>query len=180
MRKIFHITFFTLSLCYCFLTVAYAKDQVLSTRIATVDVRLLLKNSPQSNVATEELKKRFQHREKELDNEMLAIQQLEADLRQKAAELSKDEIRQRKREIRDKRRSQNRAVEDYREDLRLARNAALEDVQKIVFEAIDSVREKEGIDVVIQDYVSASKRIAITDKVLAHLQMLLEESEAKQ
>lgn len=178
MQKIFQITFFSLSVCYCLIATAYASDKTLSTRIATVDVRLLLKNSPQSNVATEELKKRFQRREKELDNEMLAIQQLETELRQRAAELSKDEIRQRKREIRDKRRSQNRAVEDYREDLRLARNAALEDVQKIVFEAIDSVREKEGIDVVIQDYVSASKRIAITDKVLVHLQMLLEESKA--
>lgn len=178
MQKYFHITFFILSICCCFITATHAADGTFSTRIATVDVRLLLKNSPQSNVATEELKKRFQHREKELDGEMAAIQQLENELRQKAAELNKDEIRQRKREIRDKRRSQNRAVEDYREDLRLARNAALEDVQKTVFEAIDSVREKEGIDVVIQDYVSASKRIAITDKVLAHLQMLLEESKA--
>lgn len=179
MQKKFHISFFIIPILYSLIATAIAAENSFSTRIATVDVRLLLKDSPQSNVATEQLKKRFQYREKELENEKALIQQLESELRQKISDLSKDEIRQHKRKIRDKKRSQNRAVEDYREDLRLARNAALEDVEKIVFEAIDSVREKEGIDVVIQDYVSASKRIAITDKVLVHLQMLLEESEVK-
>lgn len=180
MQKYFNTIFFTLAIFYSLIVPAIATEDAFSTRIATVDVRLLLKDSPQSNVATEQLKKRFQPREKELDGELVSIQQLENELQQTLSELSKDEIIQRKREIRNKKRSRSRAVEDYREDLRLARNAALEDVQKIVFEAIETVREKEGIDVVIQDYVSASKRIGITDKVLLHLQILLEESKADQ
>lgn len=179
MQKYFHIIFFTLLVVCGLVTPAIATESTFSTRIATVDVRFLLKNSPQSNIATEQLKKRFQHREKELESEIASIQQLDNELRQMTPDLSQDEIIQRKRELRDKRRSHSRVVEDYREDLRLARNTALEDVQKTVFEAIDDVREKEGIDVVIQDYVSASKRSSITDKVLIHLQMLLEESKVE-
>jgi len=179
MQKYFHITFFTLFVIYGLITSASAAESAFSAHIATVDVRFLLKNSPQSNVATEQLKKRFQHREKEIESETASIQQLENELRQMTPDLSPDEIIQRKRELRDKSRSHNRVTEDYREDLRLARNNALEDVQKIVFQAIDSVRKKEGISVVIQDYVSASPRSNITDKVLNHLQVLLEESNAE-
>ena len=179
MQKYFYIAFFTLSVVCGLITPAIATESAFSTRIATVDVRFLLKNSPQSNTATDQLKKRFQHRETEITSEMASIQQLDQELKKMPPELSQDEIIQRKRELRDKRRSHNRVLEDYREDLRLARNTALEDVQKIVFQAIDNVREKEGVDVVIQDYVSASKRSSITDKVLIHLQMLLEESKVE-
>lgn len=178
MQKYSRLTLFIFLVFHSLTTSVLAAEAKFFTRIATVDVRFLLKESPQSLVENEKLRKRFLHREKELESEMASIQQLDKKLRE-AANLNKDEQMKQQRDIRDKRRSYNRVFEDYREELHFERNKALKEVQEIVFQAIDSVREKEGIDIVIQDYVSSSKRINITEKVMIYLGGLLKESKTK-
>lgn len=178
-NKLSPIAFFVFLLLFFVPPQLVAANNSPSFRIATVDVRYLLKNAPQSDVASKALKERFQDSEKALDKEMAAIKDLEELLKRAVATLSKDERRKQEREIRSRKRTQSRALEDYREDLRLARNTALEDVQKLVFEAIDTVRKEEKIDVVIQDYVSASERISITEIVLDYLQDKLQNEQKK-
>lgn len=148
--------------------------------IAVVNVRYLLQHAPQSEEASKALKKRFLAKEKELDAEAEAIRQFEESIRQSEGQLTREEKIEKERELRSRKRTQNRALEDYREDLRLAKSAALDDVQETVFKAIDVVRQAEDIDIVIQDFVSASEKVDITKKVLAYLAKKLKQDKQKQ
>lgn len=146
--------------------------------IAVVNVRHLLQHAPQSEEATKALKKRFTNKELKLDEESEAIRKFEEAIRQAEGQQTRSEKIEKERELRSRKRTQNRALEDYREELRIAKNSALDEVQKAVFEAIDVVRERQKIDIVIQDFVSASKRVDITKDVLAYLADKLKEEHA--
>lgn len=148
--------------------------------IAVVDVRLLLQKAPQSDEASRVLKERFLPQEKALDDEALAIKQLEEELAKDQNTLTKEEIIARERDIRQRKRKRNRDLEDYREDLRLERNTALDDVQRQVFDAIEMVRAAKKIDVVIQDYVAVNPDVDITNDVLKLLGKLLKESQQQE
>ncbi len=147
--------------------------------VAVVNVRYLLQHAPQSDEASKLLKKRFLAKERELDKEAEAIRKFEEALRQSEDQLTREEKIEKERELRSRKRTQNRALEDYREDLRLAKSAALDDVQEAVFEAIAEVRKQEHIDIVIQDFVSASERVDITKKVLSYLAKKLQSEKQK-
>ena len=88
--------------------------------------------------------------------------------------LSADQILLRTREIRALNRERTRGLEDFREELRFARDSALDDVQKSVFQAIEEVRAQRKIDIIIQEYVAASQRVDLTPTVLNHLQEKLD------
>ena len=62
-------------------------------------------------------------------------------------------------------------MEDFRDELRTARDLAMDSVQNVIFQAIEEVRAQQGIDLVFKenDYIAASKRVDMTDKVLAYL-----------
>ena len=147
--------------------------------IAVVNVRHLLQHAPQSELASQELKERFLKKEQELDTEAEAIREFEESIRQMEGRISREEKIEKERELRSRKRKQNRALEDYREDLRLAKSAALDDVQKVVFEAIDEVRKKKKIDIIIQDFISASERVDITEAVLSYLAIQLRKDQTK-
>lgn len=155
-----------------------AKESAVTPTIAVVNVRHLLQHAPQSEKASKALKKRFSSKELELDGEAEAIRKFEESIRQAEGQLSRSEKIEKERELRSRKRIQNRALEDYREELRLAKNTALDDVQKAVFEAIDVVRKTQRIDIVIQDFVSASERVDITKMVLSYLAKRLKEEQA--
>ena len=153
-------------------------NENVTATIAVVNVRHLLQHAPQSEEATKALKKRFSNKELKLDEESEAIRKFEEAIRQAEGQQSRSEKIEKERELRSRKRTQNRALEDYREELRIAKNSALDEVQKAVFEAIDVVRERQKIDIVIQDFVSASERVDITKDVLAYLADKLKEEQA--
>ncbi len=144
-----------------------------SVSLGVVDVTYLMEHAPQAEIASNMLKSKFQPQEKMLAKALDEIQELEAALEKGGQKLSLTERRLKERELRSKKRSRSRALQDFREELRFARDSALDDVQKEVFLAIDTVRQRLGIDIILQDYVSASKRIDITQSVLAHLKQKL-------
>ena len=141
-----------------------------SVAIAVVNVGYIMKKSPQTGMATQALKDRFGLLEKKLEREAQSIAQLKKDFQLTESQLEKKERVDKEREFRDRQRVYNRAIEDYRESLRIARSEALEAVQTTIFQAIESVRETENIDIIIQDYVAASKDVDITQKVLTFLE----------
>ncbi|RVU86021.1 OmpH family outer membrane protein [Leucothrix sargassi] len=174
--------YFLLFICSFLVTMtsaqALAEDES-NVSIAVVNVTYLLKNAPSADLASQTLKDRFSPREKSLADEQSRIKQLEAELDRNKNSWEEDRVLQRSREIRAINREYTRSLEDFREELRFARDAALDDVQKGVFQAIEEVRIKRKIDIVIQDYVTASQRVDLTPHVLNHLQAKLE-SELKQ
>lgn len=138
------------------------------TVVATVNVSLLLNRAPQSAAATEQLKQKYAPIETDLGHEQQAIQELQDQL----AQLSEDERLQKDRDLRSRQRNYERAVEDYRAELRLARDEQLSQVQKQVIDAINAVRIQNKIDIVLKenDYIAASSQVDITNQVLDYLQ----------
>lgn len=147
-----------------------------SVSVGVVNVTYIMENAPQAEVASNMLKSKFLPQEKALAEGLEVIQRLEAALEKSAKNLSVSKKRQRERELRAKKRARTRSLQDFREELRFARDSALDDVQKEVFQAIGDVRAQNGIDIVIQDYIAASKRVDITSLVLAHLNEKLEKA----
>lgn len=165
---------------------ALAKDSILgdqqnkSVLVGVVDVTYLMEHAPQAEVASNALKSKFLPQEKSLAASLEKIQMLEKSLERNSRTLTVSQKRFKERELRSKKRSRSRSLQDFREELRFARDSALDDVQKEVFQSIDDVRKKMGIDIVLQDYVSASKRVDITSSVLKYLVAKLADEKEKE
>lgn len=165
-------------------SVAIAKDNapIGSFRIAIVNVSALLENSPQSKAANEKLRATFLPREESLNKEQQAIQQLEEALSAsiESGTISEADKLEKQRELRDRKRKNMRALEDFREEVRTARDIALDNLQSQIVLAIGEVREKEQIDVVLResDYIVASNRVDITDQVMQHLEQKFQADKA--
>jgi outer membrane protein len=133
-----------------------------------------MEKAPQAELASALLKEKFLPQEENLARAMDEITTLESELEKLAVtNPDKDLKRQKEREIRAKKRTRSRLLQDFREELRFARDTALDDVQKEVFSAIDYVRQEQNIDIILQDYLSASQRVDITPLVLKHLKKKL-------
>ena len=163
---------------------AIAEDNASTSpfRIAIVDVSVLLENSPQSKAANEKLKSAYVPREESLNKEQQAIQQLEEALavRIEAGTVSEADKLEQQRELRDRKRKNVRALEDFREEVRTARDTAVDNLQSQIVLAIGEVREREQIDVVLResDYIVASNRVDMTNKVMQHLEQKFQADKA--
>ncbi|MBO0614741.1 OmpH family outer membrane protein [Thiothrix fructosivorans] len=156
-------------------SVVWANDTATQpVRIAIVNVATLLDNTPQSKAAEAKLKLDFVPREQKLAADQKQMQALEDDLalRNEAGSLPEDEKLQRQRELRDRQRKYSREMEDFREEVRAARDAAIDALQNGIIQAIGEVRAQEKIDLVLREsnYIVASDRIDITSKVMQHLE----------
>jgi len=171
---VFKRSFIVLLMFVGLLTVntAYAEEAI---SVGVVNVTFLMENAPQAEVASSQLKAKFLPQELKLSKELDKINNLEVELRKLSASKSDTDLtRQKERELRSHKRTRSRSLQDFREELRFARDAALDVVQKEVFGAIDEVRKAENIDIILQDYLSASKRVDITPLVLDFLNKKLE------
>ena len=183
-------TFIQRTVSHCLLAVlllpalAIAEDNASTSpfRIAIVDVSVLLENSPQSKAANEKLKSTYVPREESLNKEQQAIQQLEEALavRIEAGTVSEADKLEQQRELRDRKRKNVRALEDFREEVRTARDTAVDNLQSQIVLAIGEVREREQIDVVLResDYIVASNRVDMTNKVMQHLEQKFQADKA--
>jgi len=157
---------------FSFFSAAYAEDVV---SVGVVNVTFLMENAPQAEVASSNLKDKFLPQEQKLAEDLEQINRLEIELKKLVASKENDDIkRQKERELRSRKRARSRSLQDFREELRFARDAALDVVQKEVFSAIDEVRRQKKIDIILQDYISASQRVDITPVVLGFLKKKLD------
>ncbi len=148
-----------------------------SVSVGVVNVSFLMENAPQSEIASVKLKNKFSPQEKKLAIDLSEINALELELNEIKITKKKVELqRQKERELRSRKRLRSRSLQDFREELRFARDAALDEVQKKVFRAIDQVRIQKKIDIVLQDYISASKKVDITPAVLEYLKSKVDQS----
>ncbi len=142
-------------------------------RIAVVNLATLMEKSPQAQAASDKLKREYSPKEQELDTEKNAIKQAQDQLsaQVESGALNAPDQLQQERDLRSRERTYTRNMEDFRDELRTARDIAMDGVQSVILQAIEEVRTREGIDLVFKetDYVTASKRIDMTEKVLAYL-----------
>lgn len=146
---------------------ALAKDAI---SVGVVNVPYLMEHAPQAELASGVLKEKFAPQEKKLADALDEINQLTASLdKMNDGSSNRELLREKQRELRSKKRARSRMLQDFREELRFSRDSALDDVQKEVFNSIDYIREKYNIDIILQDYLSASQRVDVTPLVLDYL-----------
>ncbi|MFZ1570673.1 MAG: OmpH family outer membrane protein [Thiolinea sp.] len=149
-----------------------AEDPNLPYRMAVVNLVKVLEQAPQSAAEGKRLESLFAAREAALAQEQLELQRAREALQATGDTLPEAEQVQRERELRTLERDYSRKQEDLREEIRFAKDAALEKVQEQVEQAVDAVRAEGQIDIVFREsnYIVASARVNLTDKVLAYLQ----------
>ncbi len=159
------------------LCIALPAAALADTKVAAVNINKLMEGAPQAQAASEDLKKRFAAREQALLEERDQIKKLEERYKRDKDILSKSEREKLEQEIRDRRREFKRKSDEFTEDFSLARNEALNKLQADVYKAIVDVAKRENYDLVVSESVLyASKRVDITDKVLARLKELYQQS----
>ncbi len=150
----------------------WAEDTNPPYRMAVVNLVKVLEQAPQSAAEGKRLESLFAAREAALAQEQLELQRAREALQATGDTLPEAEQVQRERELRTLERDYSRKQEDLREEIRFAKDAALEKVQEQVEQAVDAVRAEGQIDIVFREsnYIVASARVNLTDKVLAYLQ----------
>lgn len=144
--------------------------------IGVVSISKIMEQAPQAERSSINLKAKFLPDEEKLAEQSIEIKKL----MEKKAEISlssPDEKLQMERKLRTLKRTHSRALKDFREEFRFARDRALDKVQNEVYDAIHIVRAQLGLDLIVQEYVSADSRIDITRNVLEYLREKMREKQ---
>lgn len=149
-------------------------------RFAVVNMSAILKRAPQSAAESEQLEERFASRERALAVRQDELRRADEAFSRERSQLSADALVQRESKLRAFQRRLKREREDLREEVRISKDRALNRLQSKVSEAIEAVRQREAIDIIFResDYIVASERMDVTDKVLEELQQQFESDES--
>lgn len=163
--------FFQFVLWCCFLVLfSHASVAVAEHKIAFVNQQVLLEKAPQAEAARNSLQTEFAKRDKALVKLQKKIKSNEKKLQKDAAVMSNSALSKLKRKITLLRRDLERDKEAFREDLSIRQNEELVTLQKVVLQAITKVAQQQKYDLIVSDgVIYASKRIDVTNKILAEL-----------
>ncbi len=156
-----------------------ADSHMPSYRFAVVNMSAILKRAPQSAAESEQLEERFASRERALAVRQEDLRRADEAFKRERNLLSADELVQRESELRAFQRRLKREREDLREEVRISKDRALNRLQSKVADAIEAIRQRESIDIIFResDYIVASERMDVTNKVLEELQQQFESSQ---
>lgn len=130
-------------------------------KIGFVNVARLLEKAPQAEQAKRKLEREFSARDKKLVAEQKEIKAMEERLAK-----SPNVTVEQERELMNRKREAKRAQDEFREDFNLRRNEELTQLQKEIFEAIQSLAKEENYDLLLTDgVVYAAEGIDVTGKV---------------
>jgi len=141
----------------------------IATRLAVVKVAMLLDESPRAKALAKTIKDQYLQQEQILKKEHDVLKQLEASLDRNSDQLSNSERIKKSRDFRQRKRKYTRDYEVFRDQLNTERQDALVMVRQEVLDAISAVREAQKIDIVIENYISASNSVDITHDVIQYL-----------
>lgn len=139
-------------------------------KIGFVDTARVLKEAPQADLARKELEREFAPRDDKIVNMQNKLRNLSDKQDRGIATMSDSERRKLERDMIELRRDIKRAKEEFTEDFNLRRNEELTKLQKLISQTTVAVAKEDGYDIVLSDNVLySSKRVDITDKILARL-----------
>jgi len=139
-------------------------------KIAFVNQQKLLEKAPQAEAARNKLQKEFAKRDKALVSMQKKIKVKTDKLERDGAMMTPDELNKVKREVTYLRRDLERDKDAFKQDLSIRQNEELIKLQKVVLNTIVKIAEKEKYDLIVSDgVIYASKRIDMTDSILAEL-----------
>lgn len=139
------------------------------TKIGFVNTQRILRDSPPAKAAQDKIEKEFDKRNKEL-------QQSIADFRKKVQQFEKDapvltesDRNRRQRELGNVDAEIQRKQREIQEDFNRRRNEEFAIIIEKANLAIKQIAEKDNYDLILQDAVTVSARVDITDKVIKAL-----------
>ncbi len=139
-------------------------------KIGFVNVPRILENAPQAAKAKKDLEKEFAPRDKKLVAMQKKLKKLEKKMQKDGDVMSQSEQQKMERDTLSLKRDARRAQEEFREDFNIRRNEELAKLQKVVFEAIQSLAKEKNFDLLVTDgVVFASERIDVTADIESKL-----------
>ena len=152
----------------CAMTMA-ALVHAQSLKIGFVDAGRLERESVQGKKAIELLKEEFGSREKEITDLQSQIKEERDRFETERLTMSKSQLAEKWKPIAEMMKKSDRMVYAMQEDMRLRRGQLMEDFMRQRAKAIAAVSEAQNFDLVVQQAIFSSKRIDITDQVLAEM-----------
>lgn len=142
-------------------------------KIGFVNMAIVLEKAPQADAARKELERDFSTREANLTAERAEIKEFKAKLAKDGEIMSASKREALTYKIRKRERDYVREMDDLKDDFNLRYNELRDSLQKEISAVIVELAKSEKYDLMVREGVSgvlyASKRIDITDKILARL-----------
>jgi outer membrane protein len=138
-------------------------------KIGYVNSERVLREANPAKAAQTRLEAEFSKREKELTDVGNRLKTSADKLDKDAPTLSEAERNRRQRDLVEQDRDLQRKRREFQEDLTQRKNEELSTVVERANRVIKQIYETEKYDVILQEVVFASKRVDITDKVIAAL-----------
>jgi outer membrane protein len=141
-------------------------------KLGFIDVKRVLKESPQAEDGERNLEKEFGPRDRALVAMQKTLKQQEDKLSRDADIMSETARGKLDRDVRHQRRELRRSREELQEDFNIRRNEILAQLQRQADEAIQTLAKRANYDLVLSDGVMyAGKRVDITDEVLEQMRV---------
>lgn len=152
----------------------FASIMVLSFKLSAAELKVgyvqvdkILKEAPQTAESGKKLEREFSPRSQELDKMQKQITAIDDTLEKEGVTLTDSERRNKQRQATTLKVEFQRKQRELREDINIRKNEELSVLQDRINNAVKSVSEAEGYDLVMYSGVAyASNKIDITDKVL--------------
>lgn len=157
---------FTAAIALCGFVSAISAEEM---KIGYVDSEKLIKESPQYSAAQKRLEGEFKPRESDLIGKQKKLKELLDKLKTDGAVMSDDERGRLEKEILSRRRQLENDRNALREDSNLRRIQELQKLRDQVKEVVQEFARSENYDLILADGVYFSKRVDVTDKILAKL-----------
>ncbi len=150
-----------------------------TAKIGVVNVNLLIEQAPQAKAASKRLEQEFAPQQKQLQALVAKLEKLRKAYQKNKLTLSAEQAAAKEREIALLTREIQRRRADIQELVNLRRNEELAKLQALINRAIREIGRKEHYDLILYDGIAfSSKRIDLTQKILAYLKQLQKQKKA--
>jgi len=146
-----------------------APVQAQGTKIGFVSTERILRDSRPAKAAQSKIEAEFKKRDDELQRMANNLRSQAQKFDKDAPVLSESERIKRQRDLADLDSDLQRKRREFQEDFNRRRNEEFSSIVEKADAAIKSIAEQQGYDLIIQDAVTVSPRVDITDQVLKAL-----------
>jgi len=150
-------------------SVPAVQAQTQATKIGFVSTERILRDSGPAKAAQAKIESEFKRRDDELQNMANNLRNQAQRFDKDAPVLSESERIKRQRELADLDSDLQRKRREFQEDFNRRRNEEFSSIVEKADAAIQKIAEQQGYDLIIQDAVTVSPRVDITDQVMQAL-----------
>lgn len=150
-------------------TVTPVQAQQQGTKIGFVSTERILRDSKPAKAAQAKIESEFKRRDDELQSMANNLRNQAQKFDKDAPVLSESERIKRQRQLADLDSDLQRKRREFQEDFNRRRNEEFSNIVEQADAAIQKIAESQGYDLIIQDAVTVSPRVDITDQVMQAL-----------